>query len=140
MGAGGTGLEQQPPQTGISFPSPVSGKGLKAQGGAHAASYLENPAQRCLGKGRLAQCFPCPPPPPGEIFPRPLEAEANGTTGRVRQETTPSSVKDSLCLGWLYWDLSSSLLVFEHPFFYELGIVTGDCLILMSLLGEIKRQ
>lgn len=73
VGAGWMGLEQQPPQT--SFPSPVSDKGLKAEG-AHGCLRPRKPRPALPGEGpsssvlplaRLAQCFPWPP---GGDFPQ----------------------------------------------------------------------
>ena len=56
---------------------------------------------------------------------------------RVLREATRFSFQASLCWGS---HLSPSRVVLKRPFFHELGMIIGDCLILMSLLGKIKRR
>lgn len=141
---GQVGLDESsidPPQRWAS-PSPHLGEteGLQAESGqAHPGHpglppTLEPPPSatwRCAV--HPAQCFW----PTGGFSPRLLKSEADGTIWRVLGEAACFSLKDSVCLG-LY--PSSWLLVLKRPSFYEPGIITRDCFILMSLLGKIKRR
>lgn len=81
---------------------------------------------------------PWAPSPQGDF----LQAAANGSKHGQYREFPDETKKKIQFEGFsglgLY--LSYSFLVLKHPFFYEIGIITGDGFILMSLLGKIKRR